>query len=120
MTPLFQPKGTRQCGQAVVAMILDAPLSEAILLVGTNKGTQAKDLRRALARRGVGISDSPRLTAHEAIPARAILRLSRPRGNNWHWLLQWDGQQHDPAGADVLARRLADGWKITSFLEVFA
>jgi hypothetical protein len=101
-------------------MILDISLAEAVRLVGHNHGTQPEELRRALRSKGVRIADTPELTRYAPVPARAILRLSRPKGKNWHWLLMWDGDLLDPAGMPIFWDRINKGWTVTSFLEIFS
>lgn len=49
----YQAVGTNQCGQACVATLLDLDLDEAVDLVGKSGCTNARDIREALAKRGI-------------------------------------------------------------------
>lgn len=117
LKPIYQPFRSRLCGQAVIATILGCTIEEAIRLVGHRHGTKNAELRAALASRAIHLGPV-RLTAHHDLPERAVLRLSRPYGKNWHWCLRWDGETYDPAGMGIHIDRLKEGWSITSFMEI--
>jgi hypothetical protein len=102
-----------------VASIAEVPLPLAIAVVGHSKGTKAIELRKALSKFGVTLGPT-RLTRYEEIPSKAVLRLSRPHGRNWHWMLQWDGVVHDPSPINTYPTLAPLGWEITSFMEVKA
>jgi len=111
MQLIQQPKRSKLCGHAVIAMVAGVNLAAAISAIGHRKGTKAPELRTALARYGVTVGET-KLTAHEEIPLRAIARVTRPRRRNWHWVLVWDGDVLDPSPTPI------NGGIITSFMEV--
>jgi hypothetical protein len=63
--------------------------------------------------RGISAGDVV-LTRHASVPDKAILRLSRKTGKNWHWMLIWNGRIYDPA--ESWEQRVSEGWQVTSFM----
>jgi hypothetical protein len=96
MTPVLQG-AMPVCGQAVLASILNCSLAEACKLVGHRHGTQTRELIKALRKNGVAVADRLESARFNELPPRAILKATKSAGaKNWHWLLYWDGQIHDP------------------------
>jgi hypothetical protein len=120
MKPLFQPPGSRLCGQACIAMIAEVSLVQACAAVGHSHSTRTREIVRALrtfsidcADRLQRISKQTRYPARDPLPKRCLVNVvwDKPNGGyHRHWIVRWDGQFYnsDPG----------DGYRMTSFLEI--
>lgn len=113
MVLVSQPKRSRLCGQATVAMALGVTLPEAIDLIGHRRGTTALELRAALAKRGLLVGPSI-LTRYRPLPndALAIVRASKGKRRRWHWMLIDHGNMLDPGSGSL------EGFEITSYMRI--
>jgi hypothetical protein len=101
-------------------MAAGVSLDRAIESVGHARGTSTRDIVRGLRALGVPCYHRLRRVSlnRPVFPKRAVLAIRDGRGRNeWHWILHWDGQIYDPAGAWP-ERYERDRWKITSYLEI--
>ena len=91
---IFEPTSL-QCGQAVLAMLLDIPVEEIISICGTDRETKLSDMFKTLEHYGVKFSKT-RVEVKEKseLPKICILSLETPRC--WHWSLYFDGTFYDP------------------------
>jgi hypothetical protein len=112
-----QPDGSALCGQSCVAMLADVSLDEAIEAVGHEHGTRTSELRQALASLGVRTASRCRRISRAcpAYPPTALLVARKNDFRRSHWMVMKDGVVYDPEGAWPRY----DGWKITSYLEVY-
>lgn len=80
-----QPPGSKLCGQACIASLLDVPLDVACTLVGHRKGTSTRELCRAL-----GIPFMRRMRVTGFMPDLALLTVRyRTNGKTvLHWVLK--------------------------------
>src|SRR6266568_1419136 len=114
---LFQPAGSNLCGQTCVAMLCETTISEAIALIGKKGLTRAKDLVRALQKKGFLICGPVIHSASAEIhciplPENAILNYHWKGRSSGHWIVRWQGNNYDPeSGA-------ACGGRVTSYIEV--
>lgn len=84
-----------QCGQAVLAMVLDKPVEQVIRELGNDRETTLKEMRQALENGGVKMSAERRQAFAKAdLPSLCLLSLETPRC--WHWSLYHDGTFYDP------------------------
>lgn len=84
-----------QCGQAVLAMVAGRSVDEIISLLGNDRETDLREMRRALEHYGFALS--PQRAAFDDIselPALALLSLETPRC--WHWSLWCGDTCYDP------------------------
>ena len=122
MLRIQQPEGSSLCGQSCVAMAAGVSLDRAIEAVGHGslRGTYTREVVAALRSLGVSCADRMRLVKRNlpVLPKRGIVAINQPGiiSGRFHWMLTWDGEMLDPAG------RWPDyeGWRITSFLEIFS
>lgn len=123
---IVQPEGSGVCGQCCVAMAAGVSLKRACDAVGHNKasGTHTREIVRALTALGLTCDSRLRRISRSRpnLPKRAIVAIHRPyvekkRNARWHWMLTWDGKIYDPG--DSWPDRY-EGWKITSYLEIYA
>ncbi len=114
MKPLFQPVGSRLCGQTCVAMIADVSLSDAIKAVGHAHGTTTRELASALRKFGIDCTDRlKRISKKSSLPERCIVGVvwdKKNGGYHRHWIVRWDGEFFNPDPSD--------GYRMTSFLEI--
>ena len=84
-----------QCGQAVLAMILQKDVSEIVRFLHNDRETTLKEMKDTLRHFGVSISDE-RVQVYDAseLPPIALLSLETPRC--WHWSLYCEGTFYDP------------------------
>ena len=84
-----------QCGQAVLAMVLDKSVDEIIKFLGNDRETNLKEMKTTLRHFGVKISDE-RCPVHDKseLPDLCLLSLETPRC--WHWSLFCNGIFYDP------------------------
>jgi len=87
-----QPRGSRVCGQACVAMLADTDLKNGIKLVGHVGGTWGHHLAAALKRAYVPCAD--KLVRGEP-DGDALLFFKYP-SNRRHWVVWYDGKYYDP------------------------
>lgn len=84
-----------QCGQAVLAMLLDTTVEKIIDLVGTDRETKLSDMFYVLDYFKVKYSKQRvEVTKKEQLPDVCILSLETPRC--WHWSLYFKGVFYDP------------------------
>lgn len=92
-----QPKDSNLCGQAVVAMLADISLSEAIAQMG-GKSTHTKDIVDALRCHGFKVPDRRRPSHGKPLPNNCVVFARVPfRKSVGHWMLMWGGRLYDPA-----------------------
>lgn len=84
-----------QCGQAVLAMMLEIPVEQVAKELGNFRETDLKEMKGYLRSHGVWISDR-RVQAEDKgeLPELALLSLETPRC--WHWSLYCEGVFYDP------------------------
>lgn len=84
-----------QCGQAVLAMVLDMTVDEIVRYLNNDRETTLKEMKKTLRAFGVEISDT-RVQVHDKkdLPEMCLLSLETPRC--WHWSLYCDGVFYDP------------------------
>lgn len=91
---IFEPTPL-QCGQAVLAMLLNRPVKEITERCGTERETTLADMFRVLEEYGVSFSRTRiAVQKKEQLPKICILSLETPRC--WHWSLYFDGIFYDP------------------------
>lgn len=84
-----------QCGQAVLAMLLGKTAQEICSVLGNDRETDLKQMKRMLTDSGVKFSEKRiAVTAKEDLPECALLSLETPRC--WHWSLYAEGTFYDP------------------------
>ena len=91
---VFEPNPLA-CGQAVIAMVTGADISEIMRLAGTESETTLADMKRLLSFFGLSLS-SGRESAESVtqLPETALLSLETPKC--WHWSLYAAGKVYDP------------------------
>lgn len=109
---ILQPKGSRLCGQTCIAMVTGKTITEIVNCLGHGKGTRTKDLVKLLRSFGYGVPDRLRRLSNP--PRYAIAKQPKLRGNNWHWVLIWNGKRYDPAGTTYPRY----GSRLTSYLPI--
>lgn len=84
-----------QCGQAVLAMILDTTPKEICDLLSNERETTLAEMKRVLIDAGYSVSAN-RIQVHKKseLPELCMLSLETPRC--WHWSLYYDGVFYDP------------------------
>lgn len=84
-----------QCGQAVLAMVLNKTVDEIIEYLGNERETTLKEMKITLREFGVNISDERYLVIdRNELPEMCLLSLETPRC--WHWSLFCNGKFYDP------------------------
>ena len=96
-----QPLGSKQCGQASLAMLTGISLERAVELVGKKKGTKTKDLVAAARKLGLDCPDRLKVLGRKTLAEleRALVKVKVPGQSNWHWIAVIDGKVFDPAPA---------------------
>jgi hypothetical protein len=96
-----QPKDSKLCGQACLAMVTGKSLKQIIALVGHSGGTRSSDLIYVL--RKLGYKTPNRLLVLSKIPNYAIAKIPHKNvkgypknASNWHWVVYWNGERYDP------------------------
>ena len=121
-----QPYGSNLCGPACVGSILDLTLEEAIQLIGKRGLTRTKQVREALAKRGVTLGDRC-LPRHEEKGQLYLAVVRWPKNRNderktprTHWvLIDFDGAIYDPAwGIHADLGIWPEGSRITSIYPI--
>lgn len=120
----FQPKGSSQCGQTCVAMILAVSLERAIQMVGTKGPTTGPMLSKVLSSWGFSVSPSqlrlpkarmiPRnADIYKELPWRCIVKVRSVGQKKCHWILVWEGETFDPYPGHV-------PWEyISGYIEIY-
>lgn len=84
-----------QCGQAVLAMVLGKTVDEIVEYLGNDRETNLREMKKALRKYGINISDERCQAADKSdLPELCLLSLETPRC--WHWSLYHKGTFYDP------------------------
>ncbi|MBQ5312305.1 MAG: hypothetical protein ILP19_09770 [Oscillospiraceae bacterium] len=84
-----------QCGQAVLAMVLDKDVGEIADILHNDRETTLREMKDTFRAFGVEISDERREAKDKTdLPPLCLLSLETPRC--WHWSLYADGVFYDP------------------------
>ena len=84
-----------QCGQAVLAMILDKTPEYICEYLRNDRETDLKEMKRTLREHGAFISDERiQVNNKEQLPPLCMLSLETSRC--WHWSLYCEGTFYDP------------------------
>lgn len=84
-----------QCGQAVLAMVLDRTVEEIVAYLENDRETTLKEMKKVLRDYGVEISDT-RVQVHDREDLPSLCLLSLETSRCWHWSLYCDGVFYDP------------------------
>ncbi len=100
MKLITQPKNSKCCGQACIAMIAGISLEESIKVFGHNKATRTIDLIKALKKLKFK-TETKRLQRYKngtfPIEGVAIVKLSYKTQRQGHWIVEKDGKVFDPS-----------------------
>jgi hypothetical protein len=114
MTPVYQPKRSKLCGHACVAMVAGVSLAEAVLAIGHRRATKTSDLIPTLRKLGVRCGDQLRIAPPDnTYTGTCIVQLRWPRRRNWHWVVIHDGALYDPSPNP------RGGGRLGAYLEIF-
>jgi hypothetical protein len=94
ITYIKEPTGYL-CGQSCVAMLAEVSVDEVIGIIGTDKGTNKQDLKKALDY--YGISYAPKSTKYDStvpLPNLCVIRMKLP--GYGHWGIYYNGVYYDP------------------------
>ena len=99
---ITQPNKSYYCGQCCVAMVAGVSLEDAIEVVGNKKGTNTKQLHKALTHYGINCGSKNRLKPIRGnlslLPHTAILKIKLAwKKRNWHWVLKCGDKVYDPS-----------------------
>lgn len=84
-----------QCGQAVLAMVLNKNVDEIVVLLGNDRETTLKEMKETFRRFGVKVCDERvQVSDRSELPPLCMLSLETPRC--WHWSLYHNGIFYDP------------------------
>ena len=84
-----------QCGQAVLAMVLQKPVEEIAAYLNNDRETTLKEMKETFRHFGVNVSDERiQVNDRDELPELCMLSLETPRC--WHWSLYCDGVFYDP------------------------
>jgi len=84
-----------QCGQAVLAMLLDVSVENICKELNNERETTFREMKQTLAKHGVKLSDERKQAfKKEELSEIALLSLETPRC--WHWSLYANGIFYDP------------------------
>lgn len=84
-----------QCGQAVLAMILDKSVDEIVEYLGNERETNLKEMKTTLRKFGIKVYDTRYpVSDKNDLPEFCLLSLETPRC--WHWSLYCNGIFYDP------------------------
>jgi len=111
---LYQPMGSKQCGQTCVAMIAGVTVEEVVKLIGKKGRTTHNDWRKALQVYGFDVLEKRRVSNKRPFPDLCIAIQKQPGHNVRHAFVMYKGQIYDPRPLDHLA------WPITSYVRVVA
>lgn len=87
-----QPNGSKTCGQHVVAMLADVPVSETIKVYGHSHATSTKEHRAAL--KHFGFETAPRFKRYrykKDLPKLCIIRMKHLIGKGSHVAIYHNG-----------------------------
>jgi len=124
ITKVMQPKGSNLCGQAIIAMLGNIDIQEAIKLMEKTGGTRTKDIIQALNKIGLKAASHKliRIPKNWKKPMLCIVHLGF--GKHWkkHWTL-WIGIKncfYDPALSLIIRDNfyISCGVKMLSYLEI--
>ena len=83
------------CGQSCIAMLADVPVDEVIKVIGTDKGTNKQDLKKALDYYGIRYAPkSVKYDPEKPLPDLCIIRMKLP--GYGHWGVFYKGIYYDP------------------------
>ena len=84
-----------QCGQAVLAMLLDTTPETICERLGNYRETTLKEMRLVLSENGISMGNERKQAFNISdLPECAIISLETPRC--WHWSLFYSGVFYDP------------------------
>lgn len=84
-----------QCGQAVLAMLLDKTVDDIIKFLNNDRETTLKEMKHTLDDSGVKYNPARKEAfCKEELPSACILSLETPRC--WHWSFYYHGTFFDP------------------------
>ena len=84
-----------QCGQAVLAMLLNTTPGQICELLHNERETNLREMQSVLTEHGINFSRERKQAFTKAdLPKIALLSLETPRC--WHWSLYADGVFYDP------------------------
>jgi RimJ/RimL family protein N-acetyltransferase len=83
------------CGQSCVAMLTGVSVDEVIKVIGTEKGTNKQDLKKALDYYGIRYAPkSMKYDPNVSLPDLCVIRMILP--GYGHWGLYYNGTYYDP------------------------
>lgn len=84
-----------QCGQAVLAMLLNTTAENICVYLDNDRETTLKEMKQVLFEHGINIfPERKQAVTKDDLPYCALLSLETPRC--WHWSLYFDGVFYDP------------------------
>lgn len=84
-----------QCGQAVLAMLLDKSAGEITEFLNNERETTLKEMKHTVRHFGLTMDDHRKEVRNKSeLPPVCILSLETPRC--WHWSLYCEGTFYDP------------------------
>jgi len=113
----LQPEGSRQCGQAVVAMLAHKTTAEICRKFAHYDETTVAQVCRWLHVERIGYL-APRTGSNWHEHQKAILRINSPAMRFNHWILKFGGQIYCPSHGidpDYLA---SDGLRINLYIPI--
>lgn len=118
MIHLFQPPGSKLCGQTCVAMLAGVTLEESVRVFGRKGGTNTKQVAEALGK--LGIKSGDRLVRPkflDELPSCCIAKIHFTDAKNTHWTVYRDGLYYDPAYG--IYEFPPEYMRVTSYLPVY-
>jgi hypothetical protein len=126
MNLIQQPTGSKQCGQACVAMLCGVSIERAVGLVGKKFSTKTKELARAC--RKLGYHCDSRLSVigqnYNWLLAQEnmLVKITWDHASSWHWIVVHDRVIYDPDDPNVITTGFGVynllGGRPTSYLEI--
>jgi len=84
-----------QCGQAVLAMLLEKSVDEIVMYLDNDRETTLREMKNTLTSFGLTvIPDKKQVSDKSELPDICFLSLETPRC--WHWSLYCHGVFYDP------------------------
>lgn len=119
LTMVFQPTGSKLCGQACVAMILGITLEQSIIQIGKRGCTNTKDLVKIINRHQPTKFRLTKVSKHQPIPTTGLLKVKWDIKGS-HWVLTDNGFVYDPIIGKKKMNKYLEiiNGRITSFLEL--
>ena len=117
----MQPRGSKCCGQACIAMIIQESLEDVCGQLGTNRGTKAKKLAEFLQGKGIPCNKRLiRVSKKRPLPERALVKMKFDDTHNWHWVLKWRGVVFDPGYRITTVDEIRHSMygRLTSFIDL--